>query len=102
MRIGTRVAVSWKMLGGGKHAFLPRAFDVSAHQAGDLGGIFAKSARIDDGGGGLGIHVGNRKEVPLHSNGTPLLRHSLAGLCSTLRFTGSAEGHGMRKAGHAI
>ena len=102
MRIGAGITVSGEMLGGGEHAFLPRAVDVSAYQAGDLRGVFAKGACVDDGIRGIRIHVGNRKEVPLHSHSPRLLGHNFAELFGKFGLASRAKCHGMRKNGDPI
>src|SRR3974390_1432571 len=49
VRVGIGVAVAGKVLGGGQHAVLVRAFDIGGGHPADERGVFAKGAGVDDG-----------------------------------------------------
>ena len=102
MRIDSRVAVAGEMLCRGEHGAGVRAFDVGGYIIGDLRGIFAKRAYVDDGIGGVGIHVGVWEEIPLHTDGARLQSSDASHFFRVFWITGSAKGHRVRKYGSAI
>ncbi len=63
-----------KMFGGGHHPAFMRALDVGRDQIADLFGIFSEGACVDDGIGGIGIHIGIGKKIPVNADGARLLR----------------------------
>jgi len=102
MRIGRRIAVPGKMLGGDEHPALMGAADIGRHKIADLRRISSEGTRVDDGIGGIGIHVGIGKEILMHADGSRFERGDAAKDFCILHFACGSEGHRMRKDGRAI
>ena len=102
MRISACITMTGEMLGGSQHPFMSCAANVAAYQRRNLGRVFSKGPRVDDGIGGIGIHVGHREEVPLHPNGPRFPGDDFAEMLSELRLSGRAKSHGRRKDGDPI
>ncbi len=99
MGVRRRVAVAGEMFGGRHHSARPCAADISRHQVSYLLRIFPKGTRTDNWVRGIGIHVGHRKEIPMHAQRTALLCGDAAELLGIGQFASGPEGHGMRKDG---
>ena len=88
-----------EVLYGYQHSGLVSAPDVGRHQIADLFGIFAKGPRVDDGIGGIGIHVGVGKEIPVNADGSSLCSGNAAEIFRVLFAAYCAKSHGMREDG---
>ena len=85
------------MFHGREHPALVRSLDVGRHQIADLLGIFSERSRVDDGIGGIRVHVGIRKEIPVHADGSRFLRRNASEVLRVFELAVGAEGHGVRK-----
>src|SRR5205823_13947550 len=59
VRVGRSVAVSGEVFGRGDDALALRALDEGRDEARHLRGVFAETADVDDGVGGVVVHVGD-------------------------------------------
>jgi hypothetical protein len=78
-----------------------RALYVGRDQIADLLGIFSEGARVDDGIGGVRVHVGVGEKIPVNADGTRLFGGDAAEGFGVFCFAVAAESHGVRKYGGA-
>ena len=71
MRVGGRVAVAGEVLRAGRHALALRAGDERRDVARDELGIGAEAAHADDGIPGVGVRVGDGREVQVDAGARP-------------------------------
>ena len=102
MRIGRGVAVSGKVFGRGQHRALVSAANVCRHEIADLLRVLSERTRVDDGIRWIGIHVGDGKEIQVHSDGPRFQSRDASKGLGIYRFAGSSKCHRMRKYGGAI
>ncbi len=102
MGVGAGVSMAGKMLGRGHAASGVATANEGRDQLADLGGIFAKRARVDDGIVGIGVDVGVGIEVPMDSDGAGLGGGDASELVGVVGAAGGSDGHGVRKAGAAL
>ena len=99
MRVRPGIAVSRKVLGRRQHSVRSRPANVGSHQCPHLLGIGAERSCADDRIRWIGIHIGDRKEIPVHADRPALLRRNSAELFGVRRLARCAKSHGMRKYG---
>ena len=97
VRVGCGIAVPWEMLCGSQHSIGSRAADVSGHEIAHLVGVAPERARPDDGVRGIGIHVGDGKQIPVHPQGPALLRCNASELLCIFQVPGRSKSHRMRE-----
>jgi len=88
-----------KVLGGGEHAVRPGTTNVGRDQIPNLQRVLAEGARADDRVQRIGIHIGDRKQIPMHAQRAAFLRGDAAEGFRIGKIAGGAERHGVRKDG---
>ena len=99
MRVGRSVAVSRKVLHRGQHSGFVRSLNVGRDQIADLFGIFSEGTRVDDGIGGIRVHVRVREKIPVHADGSGFLTSDEAESLGVFDIAIGAKGHRVRKVG---
>src|SRR6201986_1121020 len=94
--------MSGEMLGRGKHSARMSSANIGRDHFSDLLRVFAKRACIDDRVCRIGIHIGNRKEIPMDTDRARLLTRDLAKGLRVLDFSRRAKSHGGRKNGGSV
>jgi hypothetical protein len=105
MRVGSSIAMSGEMLGGGKDAVTPVAFGpldecfrVTRHYL----RVLAEGTDIDDGIIGVVVDVSVRIKDPLDADRPRLSRRDLAFVTCERRLSGGSECHGVWKYGGIV
>ena len=86
-----------KVFSSSQHSIGPSAADVGGHKIANLLRVFTERTSVDDGIGGIRIHVGYGKKIPMHADSASFLRSDASEGLGIVQFSGSAEGHGMGK-----
>ncbi len=97
MRVGSGVAVTREVLHRSQHSRLVRSLNVGRDQIAHLFGIFSEGSRVNDGVGGIRVHVGVREKIPVHTDGSGFLGGDAAEGLRVLDVAIGSEGHGVRK-----
>ena len=94
--------MSGEVFGCRQHGAFVSAPNVRRHEIAHLLRIFSERARVNDGIRRVGIHVGNGKEIPMHSDRPRFERRDASKGFGIFRFAGSSKRHRMGKDGGAI
>ena len=101
VRVGCSIPMTGKVLCGGQHSVGARAPDISRHQIAHLLRVASECACPDDRVSRVGIHVGNGKQVPVHTKRPAFLCRDSTESLRVSEVSRGPKSHRMRKYGRA-